>query len=111
MSGGPSTRGGTIGRHERQSSATTVVTQGSTVRLVGAPVGITFEGRLAADGNSIAGTFTQDRGPLPLTLVRASKETAQAGAAVCSARGKPAIRLAARRWTHAACRAAAPRSE
>lgn len=61
--------------------AATVVTQGSTVRLAVAPVGITVEGKLAADGNSITGTFTQDQGPLPLTLVRASKETAWAVAA------------------------------
>ena len=58
-------------------SATTVV-QGSTVRLSVAAAGITFEGKLAADGNSIAGTFTQGPGQLPLTMTRANKETAWA---------------------------------
>jgi uncharacterized protein (TIGR03435 family) len=56
----------------------TAVTQGSTVRLSVAAAGITFEGKLAADGNSIAGTFAQGPGTLPVTLARATKETAWA---------------------------------
>jgi uncharacterized protein (TIGR03435 family) len=59
-----------------QGIAATVVTQGNSVRLSVAPAGITFEGKVAADGNSIAGTFTQGPGSLPLTLARATKETA-----------------------------------
>jgi uncharacterized protein (TIGR03435 family) len=58
--------------------AATVAAQGATVRLSVAPAGITFEGKLAADGNSIAGTFTQGPGSIPLTLARATKETAWA---------------------------------
>ena len=58
------------------SAATTV--SGASVRLSVAPAGITFEGKLAADGNSIAGTFTQGPGSLPLTMTRANKETAWA---------------------------------
>ena len=53
-----------------------VVAQGSSVRLTVAPAGITYEGKVAADGNSIAGTFTQGPGSTPLTLARATKETA-----------------------------------
>lgn len=59
-----------------QGIAATVVAQGNSVRLSVAPAGITFEGKLTPDGNSIAGTFTQGPGSLPLTLVRATKETA-----------------------------------
>jgi uncharacterized protein (TIGR03435 family) len=41
-------------------------------------LGATVEGKLAADGNSIVGTFTQGPGSLPVTLTRATKETAWA---------------------------------
>ena len=56
----------------------TVAAQGGAVRIGVAPAGITFEGKLAADGNSIVGTFTQGPGSTPLTLERANKETAWA---------------------------------
>lgn len=39
-------------------------------------IGGNYEGTLSGDGNSIAGTWTQGPKPLPLTLVRATKETA-----------------------------------
>jgi uncharacterized protein (TIGR03435 family) len=58
--------------------AASVVTQGSTVRLSVPTANMTFEGKLALDGNSIAGTLTEGQATLPLTLVRASKETAWA---------------------------------
>jgi uncharacterized protein (TIGR03435 family) len=58
--------------------AASVVTQGSTVRLSVPTLEITFEGKLALDGNSIAGMLTEGQASLPLTLVRASKETAWA---------------------------------
>jgi uncharacterized protein (TIGR03435 family) len=61
-----------------QGIAATVVAQGSAVRLSVAPAGITFEGKLAADGSSLGGTFTQGPGSLPLTLAHATKETAWA---------------------------------
>jgi uncharacterized protein (TIGR03435 family) len=61
-----------------QGIVATVTAQGPTVRLAVAPAGITFEGKLAADGNAIEGTFTQGQGSLPLRLVRATKETAWA---------------------------------
>ena len=59
-----------------QGISAAVVAQGSSVRLTVAPAGITYEGKVAADGNSIAGTFTQGPGSQPLTLARATKETA-----------------------------------
>jgi uncharacterized protein (TIGR03435 family) len=55
-----------------------VTRQGGVVRISVAPAGITFEGTLAADGSSIAGTFTQGPGSRPLTLTRATPETAWA---------------------------------
>jgi len=39
-------------------------------------IGGSYEGTLSADGSSIVGTWTQGPKPLPLTLVRATKETA-----------------------------------
>src|SRR5687767_15926855 len=50
-----------------QGIAATVTVQGGTVRLAVAPAGISYEGKLAADGNSIVGTFVQGPGTLPLT--------------------------------------------
>jgi len=48
---------------------------GSTVKMTVAAIGGSFEGKLSADKNSIAGTWTQGQ-PLPLTLTRATPETA-----------------------------------
>ena len=56
--------------------AATTTVQGGTVRIAVAPAGITFEGKLNADGNSIAGNFVQGPNTVPMTLVRATKETA-----------------------------------
>lgn len=61
-----------------QGISATPTIQGGNVRLVVAPAGITFEGKISADGNSIVGTFTQGPGSNPLSLVRANKETAWA---------------------------------
>ena len=57
--------------------AAAVTAQGGTVRFNVTTLGATVEGKLAADGNSIVGTFTQGK-PLPVTLTRATKETAWA---------------------------------
>ena len=54
-------------------SSTTL--DGSTVKFTVDMVGGSYEGTLSADGNTITGTWTQAK-PLPLTLVRATKETA-----------------------------------
>ena len=50
--------------------------QGSTFKMSIAGIGGTYEGKLSEDGNSIAGTWTQGGGPLPLNLVRATGATA-----------------------------------
>ena len=55
-----------------------VVAQGGNVRINVAGDRATFEGKLSADGNSIVGTFAQGPNSSPLTLVRATKETAYA---------------------------------
>jgi uncharacterized protein (TIGR03435 family) len=57
-------------------SATSITTDGSTVKYAVDMIGGNYEGKLSADGNSIVGTWTQGPNPLPLTFVRATKETA-----------------------------------
>ena len=49
--------------------ASAATQQGSNVKLTIPSVGGVYEGKLAADGNSITGTFTQGA-PLPLNLVK-----------------------------------------
>jgi len=61
-----------------QAVPATVTAQGTAVRINAAGVGATFEGALSADGNTINGTFTQGGNGAPLTLQRATKETAWA---------------------------------
>ena len=61
-----------------QGAPATVTAQGSAVRMVVAGANITFEGSLSADGNSINGNFTQGGNTLPVTLQRATKDTAWA---------------------------------
>jgi uncharacterized protein (TIGR03435 family) len=56
--------------------AANATAQGAAVRFTIAAIGGTFEGKLAADGNSIAGTWSQGGGSVPLMLERATKETA-----------------------------------
>ena len=61
-----------------QGTPATVTAQGSAVRMVATGANITFEGSLSADGNSINGNFTQGGNVLPITLQRATKDTAWA---------------------------------
>lgn len=56
-------------------SASSVTLQGSAVKISVPGIGGTYEGKLSADGKSIAGTWTQGP-PLPLNLTRATSETA-----------------------------------
>jgi uncharacterized protein (TIGR03435 family) len=56
--------------------ATSVRLDGSAFKMSIESVGATYEGKLSADGNAIAGTWTQGSPPLELDLVRATKETA-----------------------------------
>jgi uncharacterized protein (TIGR03435 family) len=56
--------------------ASTVTKDGSTVKIALAGLG-SYEGKLSGDGNSMTGSWTQGP-PLPLTLTRATPETAWA---------------------------------
>jgi uncharacterized protein (TIGR03435 family) len=56
--------------------ATGVGMDGSTLRLRIDVIGGKFEGKLSGDGKTIAGTWTQGPSPLPLVLVKSTKETA-----------------------------------
>jgi uncharacterized protein (TIGR03435 family) len=53
-----------------------VTFDGTTFKFSVDQIGGTYEGKLSADGSSIVGNWTQGPSPLPLTLVRATKETA-----------------------------------
>jgi uncharacterized protein (TIGR03435 family) len=61
-----------------QGFAGSTTVDGSTVRMSFAAIGITYEGRLGADGNSISGTATQGPGKNPLNLARVSGDAAWA---------------------------------
>lgn len=59
-----------------QAIPATVSSQGTAVKIsVEAVVG-TFEGKLSADGNTIAGNWSQGPNPIALTLERANPQTA-----------------------------------
>jgi uncharacterized protein (TIGR03435 family) len=53
-----------------------VTRQGSVVKISVDMIGCSFEGKLDANGKSIAGKWTQGGQPLPLTLLLATPETA-----------------------------------
>jgi hypothetical protein len=57
-------------------TATSITTDGATVKYAVDMIGGSYDGKLSADGNSIVGTWTQGPNPLALTFVRATKETA-----------------------------------
>ena len=56
-------------------TVTSITSDGVTVKYTVEIIGGTYEGKLSPDGNSIVGTWSQGN-PIPLTLVRATKETA-----------------------------------
>jgi uncharacterized protein (TIGR03435 family) len=56
--------------------ANSLTLQGSTMRMAVDTLGLTYEGTVNADRTTIAGTFTQGGKPLPLTLTRATPDTA-----------------------------------
>ena len=66
-----------------------VTRQGSAVTISVDMIGGSYEGKLAADGKSISGTWTQGGQPFPLTLLRATPETAW---------GSPMRPSRSRRW-------------
>jgi uncharacterized protein (TIGR03435 family) len=55
---------------------TSVTEHASNIKISVDMIGGTFEGKLGEDGKTIAGAWTQGTQPLPLTLVRATPETA-----------------------------------
>jgi uncharacterized protein (TIGR03435 family) len=56
-------------------NASTFTRDGSSIKMTIAQINGSFDGKLSPDGNTIAGTFSQGA-PLPLDLVRATKDTA-----------------------------------
>jgi uncharacterized protein (TIGR03435 family) len=56
-------------------TASAITRDGSTIKMTVAAIGGSYEGKLSADGNSIAGTWTVGM-PYSLSLVRATPETA-----------------------------------
>jgi uncharacterized protein (TIGR03435 family) len=56
-------------------TVTSISTDGPTVKYTVELMGLNYEGKLSGDENSIVGTWTQAN-PIPLTFVRATKETA-----------------------------------
>jgi uncharacterized protein (TIGR03435 family) len=60
----------------RQFSLGAITLQGNAVKIVIPGNGMTYEGKIDVDGNSIAGTLTQGTNPMPLSLKRATAETA-----------------------------------
>jgi uncharacterized protein (TIGR03435 family) len=57
-------------------NATLITQQGSTVKIAVAAIGGNFEGKLSAEGDAIAGTWTQGGPTTPLNLARATPTTA-----------------------------------
>jgi uncharacterized protein (TIGR03435 family) len=55
---------------------TSVTRQGPVIKISVTGIGGSYEGTLSADGKSINGTWTQGPQPFPLTLLRATPETA-----------------------------------
>ncbi len=58
--------------------AGTVTWDGSTLRMMLAPLNGNYEGKMSADGNSISGTLSGGRQTTPLNLARATTATAWA---------------------------------
>jgi hypothetical protein len=50
--------------------ATSINLQGTALKMSFAGIGVTFEGNVSTDRNTITGTFTQGNNPLPMTLAR-----------------------------------------
>jgi uncharacterized protein (TIGR03435 family) len=57
-------------------NASSISLDGSALKFSVDLIGGNYQGTVSADGNSIAGSWTQGPNPIPLTLVRATKETA-----------------------------------
>ena len=55
---------------------TKITLDGSAVKMTLTAIGGTYDGKLSPDGKSIVGNWSQGGNPLPLTLTRATPETA-----------------------------------
>ena len=60
----------------RLMNASSVTVDGSTLKFSADLMGATYQGKLNADGTSIVGTWTMGGLDTPVTLARATKETA-----------------------------------
>jgi uncharacterized protein (TIGR03435 family) len=67
-----------IDRDPTPFGATSITLKGSTLQVSIQLLQAAFEGTLGADGNTIAGRWTQGANALPLNLVRATEQTAWA---------------------------------
>ena len=79
----------------------TLGVQGSTVTLTVAPLRAAFEGSIAQDSNSVAGTWTQGTNRSPFTLARATPDTAWKDPAPHSVRFvtvEPGVRIEVVDW-------------
>jgi uncharacterized protein (TIGR03435 family) len=56
--------------------ADSVTLDGSTLKMTINLIGVSYEGKLSADGQSVSGTWTQGPTPLSLVVTRATPETA-----------------------------------
>lgn len=57
-------------------AANSVAVQGANIKISLAAIGGEYQGKLSADGNTIAGVWNRGGQSLPLTLTRATEETA-----------------------------------
>ena len=60
----------------RAMNTSSVTLQGGMFHFLVPGINGSYEGKLSADGSLVVGTWTQGADPLPLTFVRATKETA-----------------------------------
>jgi uncharacterized protein (TIGR03435 family) len=66
-----------IDQGSQGASASAITREGSTIKITVSSIKGNYEGKLAADGKTMTGTWNQGT-PLPLNLVRATPETAWA---------------------------------
>jgi uncharacterized protein (TIGR03435 family) len=67
-----------IDEEEQGRVVSSITLEGTTLKFAVVSVEGSYEGKLSADGVSIAGTWTQNKGTFPLNLQRANDETAWA---------------------------------
>jgi uncharacterized protein (TIGR03435 family) len=73
---GLAARAYSIDRGAQGFNAQSVTRDGNSVKIDLSIIAVSFTGTLAADGNSITGTWTEGDKPLPFTLLRSNKDTA-----------------------------------